>query len=190
MDPLTRLLLDAQRGDRAALERFVAESQHDVLAMCRYLGDPDNAEDLAQEAYERAFASLHRFRANGPAKHWLLTITRRTCADAARRRARRRRTAQRVASLAQPSLEDPPPSVDSIELDDLVHILDDDRRAAFVLTQINGLHYDEAAELLGIPIGTIRSRVSRAREQLVAALAEAEPRPGREPEHRRRRPHA
>ena len=45
MDHLSRLLLDAQRGDRDALERFVAATQHDVMALCRYLGDPDNADE-------------------------------------------------------------------------------------------------------------------------------------------------
>ena len=170
MDQLTRLLLDAQRGDREALERFVVETQHDVTALCRYLGDRDNADDLAQEAYQRAFASLHRYRATGPAKHWLLTITRRTCADATRRRVRRRRIEQREASLAHDERDDSVPVSDRAEVDELLHELDPDRRAAFVLTQLNGLRYEEAAELLDVPIGTIRSRVSRAREQLMASL--------------------
>lgn len=187
MDPLTRLLLDAQRGDREALERFVAATQHDVMALCRYLGDADNADDLAQEAYQRAFASLHRFRATGPAKHWLLTITRRTCADATRRRTRRRRVERRVAGLA---LDDAGvPVSDRTEVEELLHELDDDRRAAFVLTQLNGLRYEDAAELLGVPVGTIRSRVSRAREQLLDAVRSARRDADAEPDHRMRRPH-
>ena len=169
MDALTRILLDAQRGDRAALERFVRATQHDVAALCRYLGDSDNADDLVQETYQRAFTSLHRFRATGPAKHWLLTIARRTCADSTRRRTRRRRLDQRVANLAH-ELDERPLDSSSAELDELLLLLDDDRRAAFVLTQLNGLRYDEAASVLDVPIGTIRSRVSRAREQLLTAL--------------------
>jgi RNA polymerase sigma-70 factor (ECF subfamily) len=58
------------------------------------------------------------------------------------------------------------------ELDDVLAALDPDRRAAFVLTQLLGLRYDETAEVLGCPIGTVRSRVARAREDLVAALAD------------------
>ncbi len=177
MDHLTRTLLDAQAGDQRALERFVRATQHDVVALCRYLGDADTAEDLAQETYRRALASLHRFRATGPAKHWLLTIARRTCADATRRRIRRRRLDQRVVGLAHDELEVRPVDSAGSEIAELLGALDEDRRAAFVLTQINGLHYDEAAEVLGVPIGTIRSRVSRARDQLVAALRAAE-RPG------------
>lgn len=168
MDHLTALLIAAQRGDHDALERFVIETQHDVIALCRYLGDVDNTDDLAQETFERAFASLHRFRATGPAKHWLLTIARRTCADAARRRTRLRRLARRVE--AEPVDTEIPPVGTRLELDDALLTLDHDRRAAFVLTQVNGLRYEEAAELLGVPIGTIRSRVARAREQLTDAL--------------------
>lgn len=198
MDALTRALLDAQRGDDAALERFVRATQHDVAALCRYLGDPDSVDDLVQETYQRAFLSLHRFRATGPAKHWLLTIARRTCADNARRRSRRRRLDQRFTSLAHDELEERPLDSTLAELDELLLLLDEDRRAAFVLTQLTGLRYDEAAEVLDVPIGTIRSRVSRAREQLVAALHTADaglpplPRTSdpSEPRRRLRRPHA
>ena len=59
----------------------------------------------------------------------------------------------------------------ALELDEALLELDPDRRAAFVLTQVNGLRYEEAAELLDVPVGTIRSRVARAREQLTTALA-------------------
>lgn len=174
MDRLTRLLLDAQGGDEHALRQFITETRHDVSTLCRYLGDPDNADDLAQDAYARAIASLHRFRADGPAKHWLLTIARRTCADATRTRIRRRRLEQRVTGLARDDLTAPAADTPLAGWTVLLDRLDDDRRAAFVLTQLTGLRYDEAADLLGVPIGTIRSRVSRAREQLVAELAAAQ----------------
>lgn len=192
MDALTSTLLDAQRGDDDALERFVRATQHDVAALCRYLGDPDAVDDLVQETYQRAFMSLHRFRATGPAKHWLLTIARRTCADNARRRSRRRRLDQRYTSLAHDTSEPHPSDGSAAGWDELLLVLDDDRRAAFVLTQLNGLRYDEAADVLGVPIGTIRSRVSRAREQLVAAMQAAASLPDQPEEPRRRsgRPHA
>ena len=174
MDRLTRLLLDAQSGDRRALEQFVAETEHDVRTLCRYLGDADNADDLAQETYERAIASLHRFRAEGPAKHWLLTIARRTCVDATRKRVRRRAMRRRVVDQRVDEPVEAAQDAVRTEWSELLDQLDPDRRAAFVVTQINGLRYDEAAEVLDVPIGTIRSRVSRAREQLVAALEAAE----------------
>ncbi len=188
MDRLTRLLLDAQGGDEPALRQFIAETQHDVSTLCRYLGDRDNADDLAQDTYARAIASLHRYRADGPAKHWLLTIARRTCADATRTRIRRRRLEQRVIGLARDGVTAPASDAFRPEWAGLLDQLDADRRAAFVVTQLNGLRYDEAAEVLGVPIGTIRSRVSRAREQLIGALAATENLDGSELHDRRRRP--
>lgn len=188
MDRLTRLLLDAQEGDQAALRQFIAETQHDVLTICRYLGDRDNADDLAQDTYARAISSLHRYRAEGPAKHWLLTIARRTCADATRKRIRQRRLEQRVRGLARDDTIAAPADQTAPDWAELLHELDDDRRAAFVVTQLNGLRYDEAAELLDVPIGTIRSRVARAREQLVRSLESADISPTEELEPRRQRP--
>jgi RNA polymerase sigma-70 factor, ECF subfamily len=188
-DHLTALLIDAKRGDHDALERFVVETHRDVVAICRYLGDPDTADDLAQETYARAFSSLHRFQATGPARHWLLTIARRTCADATRRRSRIRRLGRRVA--AEPVDLVVGPVEAGVELDEALLALDPDRRAAFVLTQVTGLRYDEAADLLGVPIGTIRSRVARARADLAAALSIAvaeDDRADREPDRLATRP--
>ena len=187
MDDLTRLLLDAQRGDRDALERFVAATHRDVVELCRYLGDRDNADDLAQETYQRAVSSLHRYRATGPAKHWLLTIARRTCADATRRRARQRRLRRKVGELSVDEHRDPIPVTEQPEIEELLHVLDDDRRAAFVLTQLSGFRYDEAAAILGVPVGTIRSRVARARDQLLQQLQQHTD-ADREPPLRRQRP--
>jgi RNA polymerase sigma-70 factor (ECF subfamily) len=174
VDHLTRLLISARDGDEDALTRFVAETQRDVWNLCRYLGDPDSADDLAQETFERAIGSLHRYRADGPARHWILTIARRVCVDSTRRRSRGRRLHRRIAG--EPVTTAPPS--EATELDDLLARLDPDRRAAFVATQLLGLRYEEAAALLGCPIGTIRSRVARARGDLLELLAT---RPGRDP---------
>lgn len=176
MDHLTRLLIAARDGDRVALERFVAETQADVWRLCRYLGDAEYADDLAQETYERAIGSIHRFRADGSARGWLLTIARRTCVDHTRRAGRRRRIDRAVldnttAGSADGNLTAPDMS-GRIVLDDVLAHLDPDRRSAFVLTQVLGLQYDEAAEVLDCPIGTIRSRVARARVDLVAMMRE------------------
>ncbi len=174
MDHLTKLLLAARDGDRDALERFIAETQADVWRLCRYLGDRGVADDLAQETYERAIASVHRYRADGPARGWLFTIARRVCVDHTRRAQRRRRLdlAARNEATAD-GFSGGTVVTDGarrVELDELLGDLDDDRRAAFVLTQVLGLHYDEAAEVLGCPVGTIRSRVSRARGDLIEML--------------------
>lgn len=171
-DHLSRLLLAAQCGDAAALDRFILETQSDVWQLCRYLGDAADADDLAQETYERAIKSIRRYRGDGPARGWLLTIARRVCADHVRRAQRRRRKLQAVTDefAAGADWENDPTG--HVDLDALVEALDPDRREAFVLTQMLGLHYDEAAEIMGCQIGTIRSRVSRARQQLSTMLDE------------------
>jgi RNA polymerase sigma-70 factor (ECF subfamily) len=169
-------LIAARDGDRVALERFVAETQGDVWRLCRYLGDVQYADDLAQETYERAIGSIHRFRADGSARGWLLTIARRTCVDHTRRAGRRRRLDRAVLDNATAgSLIGGVISPDMsgrVDLDDVLAHLDPDRRSAFVLTQVLGMQYDEAAEVLECPIGTIRSRVARARVDLVAMMRE------------------
>ena len=176
MDHLTRLLLDARDGDHRALERFVAETQGDVWKLCRYLGDARDADDLAQEVYERAVRSLHRFRADGPARGWLLTIARRVCVDHTRRAQRRRRRDAAVfddtiagGGVGKLTSTD---ASERVALDDVLEGLSTDRRDAFVLTQVLGMHYDEAADVLGCPVGTIRSRVARARLDLVELMTD------------------
>lgn len=184
---MTQLLLAARDGDHDALERFIRATQADVWRLCRHLGDPDTADDLAQETFERAIGALHRYRADGPARSWVLTIARRTCADGTRRLTRRRRLDARVADEHATGRSRVPGhthiaderistggGIGRIEIDDLLERLVDDRREAFVLTQVLGLPYSEAAEVIGCPIGTVRSRVSRARADLLTMLAVTE----------------
>lgn len=172
MSSLTTLAIAARDGDRRALTRFVETSQADVWRYCAYLTDPQSADDVTQDTYTRAIGSLHRFRGESDAKVWLLAIARRASADHLRSRSRRLRLLQRLR-------DDRPESTartlgTPLELTQLVGSLDTDRRDAFVLTQILGLSYDEAARVCDCPIGTIRSRVTRARDELAKELNRAE----------------
>jgi RNA polymerase sigma-70 factor, ECF subfamily len=166
VDDLTRLAIAARGGDRAALAAFVRAAQVDVWRLCAHLGDPEDADDLTQDVLVRAIGALPRFRAESSARTWVLAIARRACADEVRRRTRRRRALGRLGRDPD-ALPDP---AGGVELDLLLGVLDGDRRAAFVLTQIIGLSYEDAADVCGCPVGTIRSRVSRARSELVASL--------------------
>ena len=165
MDELGELLERARAGDRRALDTFVRRTQHDVWAVCRNLGDRDTAEDLVQDTYARALRSLDAYRGDGPARNWLLTIARRTCADATRKRIVRRRH-----RADQPVDDQPYHDDDQLAVDELLAELDPERREAFVLTQLGGCSYQDAAEILGCPVGTVRSRVARARQQLLDRL--------------------
>jgi len=166
MDALTELLLDAREGDRLAFAQLVRESQGEVWRLCAHLVDRPAADDLTQETYLRVVRALPAFRGDASARTWLLAIARRTCADALRRRGRDRRLLRRL---------DPPDPVapdasGSVAAADLVDELAPERREAFVLTQLLGCSYIEAAAVCAVPVGTIRSRVARARADLVARL--------------------
>jgi len=164
-DPATRWALAARDGDPLAPAAFVRATQAEVWRFTAGLVGAAAADDLTQETYLRAFRALPDFAARSTARTWLLGIARRACADHVRSVVRRRRF---DATVPEPSpVPDPATTVGAA---DLLRRLPDDRRAAFVLTQLLGLSYAEAAAVEGVPIGTIRSRVARARSDLVASV--------------------
>lgn len=155
----------AARGDAVAFADLVRATQADVWRACAALVDRDSAEDLAQDTYLRAHRSLPRFDGRSSVRTWLLSIARHVCLDEIRRRTRRRRP------MGPPSRDVVADHAGEVELELMLAALDPDRREAFVLTQLIGLSYLDAAEVCGCPVGTIRSRVARARSDLVQALA-------------------
>jgi RNA polymerase sigma-70 factor (ECF subfamily) len=172
VDELTRLAHAARLGERGAIEAFIEASYGEVWRLCAALADAGAADDLTQETYVRCVPALRRFRGDASARTWLLSIARRVCMDELRSRARRRRSAG-VLDDAQALVV--PDAAADVAVADLVVRLSPDRRAAFVLTQLFRLSYQEAALVCGCPVGTIRSRVARAREDLVAMIAESKP---------------
>lgn len=172
-DRSTHLAIAARDGDLVALDNFVRALHHDVRRYVAHLSaDPHSADDLTQETFLRALQSLHRFEGRSSARTWLLSIARRTVADDLRRKAARPRISghdwQRAAELTQP--RDLPGFEDGIALTELLDKIPGDRREVFVLTQLAGVPYAQTAARLGCPIGTVRSRVSRARTTLADLL--------------------
>lgn len=163
MDLLLRTALKARDGDRVALEGFLRLVQTDVWRTCRYLVDEQSAEDLTQEVLVRVVGSLHRITADHQMRGWVIGIARHVCFDEIRRRQRRRRVQDEIAN-SRPSLVDDTAS--DIAIRELIEQLEPDRREVFVLTQLVGLSYEEAADVCGCPVGTVRSRVARARKEL------------------------
>jgi RNA polymerase sigma-70 factor (ECF subfamily) len=170
LEPATRWALAARSGDPAAQAAFVRETQAEVWRFAAALVDPDAADDLTQETYLRAFRALPAFEGRSSARTWLLGIARRACADHLRTVVRRRRLDARLAAEPTATLPDPGVRVGAA---DLLRRLPADRRSAFALTQVLGLSYAEAALIEDVPVGTIRSRVARARADLVSAVADA-----------------
>ena len=175
MDELTRLAHAARLGERGAIEAFIEASYDDVRRLCAALVDAGAADDLTQETYLRCMQALRRFRGEASARTWLLSIARRACMDELRSRTRRRRSADAAGDARALAVPD---AAADVAVADLVARLSPDRRAAFVLTQLFRLPYEEVAAVCGCPVGTIRSRVARAREDLVTMLTEARPASG------------
>ena len=171
MDDHLRALVDAAReGDNVAVRELVRHTQPVIWRLCNVLGSPGEEDDLVQDTYLRAFRSLPTFRGDAPITAWLLSIARRACADHVRVRVRERRVVGALTETAEDRWVAPPGNPTLA----LLGAIDPDRRDAFVLTQVAGLSYDEAALVLDCPVGTIRSRVARARADLLAEVRAAE----------------
>lgn len=152
--------------DSSSLGPLFRDASSAVHRLCAALVDEQSADDLVQETFARAVAAASAFRGESSGRTWLLGIARHVCLDEIRQRQRRRARDGRVVP-APLSTQD---GSEAGALSELITRLEPDRRAAFVLTQLLGLSYVEAAEVCGCPPGTIRSRVARARGDLVAWL--------------------
>lgn len=163
MDRLTNALLQARDGSPDSLATAIRLGQAEVARFLRPLVHANDLDDVVQDTFVRAYRSLPRYRGDAAGRTWLLTIARRAAADATRSRIRIRRAQRRANPPRSES-----PAIDAAHaLHALIDSLDPDRREAFVLTQLVGCSYAEAAEICGVKIGTIRSRVARAREELL-----------------------
>ncbi|GAB3146636.1 RNA polymerase sigma factor SigC [Micromonospora sonneratiae] len=160
---ITGWALAARAGDRTAAAAFIRATQQQVYRFLGHLVDGADTEHLTQETYLRAMRGLPRFSARSSARTWLLAIARRVAADHVR--SWRNRTTGAPAPIRPDD-----GSTEGMSLREMLGTLPPDRREAFVATQVLGLSYAEAAEVCDCPIATIRTRVARARADLVAAL--------------------
>jgi RNA polymerase sigma-70 factor (ECF subfamily) len=168
---LTSLLVAARDGDDEALASAIRIAQPDVWRYVAGVAGRGDADDITQDTFLRAFRALPRYRAESSGRTWLLSIAHRAAVDAIRRDQRVRRIHDRARTEARPV---PSASEHPHTLAALVARLEPDRREAFVLTQWIGCSYQEAATIVGVPVGTIRSRVARAREHLIRDLRAAD----------------
>jgi RNA polymerase sigma-70 factor (ECF subfamily) len=168
-DGVTALALAAARGNSHALEAFIKATQQDVWRFVAYLSDGGSADDLTQETFLRAIGAIKRFSGRSSARTWLLSIARRVVAD----HIRYAQSRPRIAHGADPEqlLDRDRPArgfEDLVELNTLIAGLTAEQREALLLTQLLDLSYADAAAVCGCPVGTIRSRVARARDALLA----------------------
>ena len=158
-----RLAVRARDGDREAFAELVTVLRDEVWRFCRSLArDEEAAADAQQETFLRLVAALPRWQGRSSATTFVLAIAKRAVADQYRRRPE-----LSVERPPDPGVPDASASVTTVAL---IDGLPERLREAFALTQMVGLSYQEAAEVAGVPVGTIRSRVHRARDRLVAEL--------------------
>jgi RNA polymerase sigma-70 factor (ECF subfamily) len=190
------LVQTARAGDAQAFRRLVEMHMRAVHAIAfRMLGNHDDADDAAQETFVRAWEALERYDPAFSVYTWLRTIATRLCLNELEKRKRRRTDGTAALEAVADSLpgppEDPPGEIDAartrVAVLAAMQALPADARAVLVLRVFEDLSYEQIAATLQIPVGTVMSRLSRARAQLRAALAAGMPGQGA-PARRRERP--
>jgi RNA polymerase sigma-70 factor, ECF subfamily len=178
------LVRRVQRGDRRAFDLLFARYQYKIVNLVgRYLRDPEDVQDVVQEAFIKAFRALPRFRGESAFYTWLYRIAINTAKNHIVARGRRppgvdvdvedaehfdgadalRDVDNPEASLARDEL--------SAEIDAAIADLPDDLRSAVTLREFDGLTYEQIAEIMECPVGTVRSRIFRAREAIDKRIA-------------------
>jgi RNA polymerase sigma-70 factor (ECF subfamily) len=173
------LVKRAQRGERGAFDLLVLRYQHKVVKLvARLLRDPTEAEDVAQEAFVKAYRALASFRGDSAFYTWLYRIAVNTARNSMASRQRRPLDYEADLSEAEQSTvasrmshSDTP---EATALSDEIHAtvnravaeLPEDLRTAIILREIEGLSYEEIAAAMDCPVGTVRSRIFRAREAI------------------------
>ena len=167
------LVAAAQDGDRAALDRLLRRHHDRIHALCRRIcGNDADAEDATQEALIAVVRGLGRFDGRAAFATWSYRIATNACLDELRRRRRRPDPGlpdlERVTGGDHPSLDTA--VTDQLVVDAALATLSPEFRAAVVLRDLCALDYAEIAEVLDVPVGTVRSRIARGRAAVAAHL--------------------
>jgi RNA polymerase sigma-70 factor (ECF subfamily) len=171
------LIKKAQKGDVTAFNRLVLHYQEAVYNVAyRIMGEPQSAEDATQEAFISAYNALNSFR-GGRFKSWLMRIATNACYDELRRRKRRPQTSldnlmdeNESFAYLRSAVDGPEVAQQRLEvmhaIEDCLRTLPDDQRITAVLCDVEGYDYQEIAGITGVSLGTVKSRMSRARARL------------------------
>jgi len=173
------LVLKVQQGDKSAFDLLVIKYQHRIIQLVnRYIKDPSEAQDVAQEAFIKAYKALENFRGESAFYTWLYRIAINTAKNYLVSRSRRHsdyhvdvQDAEQVGNAPQlKGMETPDELLQNDEIIDVINVaieqLPEDMKTAIVLREFEGLSYEEIAQAMECPVGTVRSRIFRAREAI------------------------
>jgi len=171
----------AQGGDRSALESLLDRHYGRIHAVChRIAGNPADADDACQEALLAIVRNLNRFDGRSSFRTWSYRVASNACIDEMRRKNRRPTPLgalpDRPDGAADPGAE----VADRLTFELALPLLAEELRLPVVLRDVVGLDYAEIAEALGIPPGTVRSRIARGRRRLCVLLGNQTPPAGRQ----------
>ena len=175
-----RLLVErVQRGDKAAFDLLVRKYQHKIVKLItRYVHDGSEALDVAQEAFIKAYRAIHGFRGDSAFYTWLYRIAINTAKN--HLMAEGRRPLDHGVDLQDPDQYDMQARLRDMDtperlllteeiqktVEQTIEELPEDLRTAIVLREIEGMSYEQIAEAMSCPVGTVRSRIFRAREAI------------------------
>ena len=179
MDEL--LLRRAQRGDPDAFEQLMTPLEKLIWRVCwHYTGDRETASDCAQEAMIKIWRSLEGYRGDCAFESWVYRIAANCSMDAMRKK--KRDKSESIEPLKEAGFDpaDPEPGTEEKviaaerkrQLRECITRLPEDQREALIMTQLEGVSYEDAAERLGVSEGTVKSRVNRAKARLKEILSE------------------
>ncbi len=175
MEDISKNIIDrAGRGDAQAFEMmYKATSDFIYTIALRITNNHDNAEDVTQEVFIKVYKNLKKFRFHSSLKTWIYRIALNTAINACRKESKKiERMGENTIDMNQyPAQEkkiDKNKKANEKRIASLLKILNPDQRACIVLREIEGLNYKEISEVLKVNINTVRSRLKRAREALLA----------------------
>ena len=181
------LVRRVQRGDKGAFDALVLKYQHKLVKLVmRYVRNPAEAEDIAQEAFIKAYRALPQFRGDSAFYTWLYRIAINTAKNAVVSRDRSpieynidRNDANEESYVMQGRMKDAETPEGLVLTDEIrsvvnaaIEALPEDLKTAIVLRELDGLSYEEIAAAMDCPVGTVRSRIFRAREAIDRRLRE------------------
>ena len=171
MDDEQELIARAQRGDRAATDRLLRLHYDTVHAVCRRIViDPHGAEDATQAALIAVVRALPRFDGRARFSTWLFRIATNAAIDEVRRVRRRPVPVDHTTVQVAADHDGTDWVNERLAFEEALATVSEEYRPALVLRHVAELDYAEIADVLGLPVGTVRSRLARGRSQLVEAL--------------------